>query len=843
LLIVHSAILKYGRFPLYAHSPISTGGILILNELPPEKLRNEFDPKILSCDTTQQLVPSQEIVGQERAVRALKFGINIKERGFNIYVAGVPGSGRKSAVKAFLEDVAKGKPVPSDWCYVNNFNNPFVSKAIRLPAGKGKQLRKDMKAFIEDVRRALPKAFESEDYANRRDSLVKSIEEKRNKLFAQLNERAQKQGFLLRPTPAGIITIPIIQGKPISDQEFLALPQKAKTEIQKRSEDLNTEMRAAMRQIMGLEKEAGDKITKLNEDVTNFSIGHLVEALLEKYGEFSDVKTYLEEVRNNILENINIFIGEPATPQTPVPIPVPWLRELPFRQFEVNVIVDNSDLKGAPVVLELNPTYQNLFGLVEKEAQFGVLSTDFTLIRPGSLHKANGGYLVLVAEDLLTNALSYDALKKALMNQRLVIEDIAEKLGYVTTKGLRPDAIPLDVKVVLIGGPELYQELYMLDVEFKELFKVKAEFDTVMDCTDKNIEKYAAGICAVCEREKLKHLEASALTQLLSYSSRLAEDQNKLSTRFGEVSDVVREAGYYAAQDKSQFITAKHVKKALDEKFYRSNLIQEKVREYIQKNIILIDTEGEAVGQINGLSVMSAGDFEFGAPSRLTASIGLGKEGVLDIQREAKLGGPIHTKGVLILGGYLTDKYARDKPLSLSARVAFEQSYGMVEGDSASSTELYALISALSGVPIKQNFAVTGSVNQKGEVQAIGGVNEKIEGYFEVCKAKGLNGKQGVLIPESNAQNLVLKPEVVDAVKAGKFHIYPVKNIDEGIEMLTGVKAGARTKNGTFEEGSINYRVDKRLKAMASELKEYPETETRKKKEDSEEEPETVEED
>lgn len=807
-----------------------------MNELPPEKLRNEFDIKTLSCETTKELTPSQEIIGQERAVKALKFGINIKERGFNIYVAGVPGSGRKGTVKAFLEDVAKDKPVPSDWCYVNNFNNPFVSKAIKLPAGRGKELRKDMKTFIEDVRRALPKAFDSEDYANRRDSVIKGVEEKRNKLLAQLNERAQKQGFLLRPTPAGIITIPIMQGKPIGDQEFLALPQKTKDQIQKRGEDLNTEMRTAMRQVMGLEKEAGDKIIKLNQDVTNYAIGHLVDALLEKYGEFHDVKTYLEEVRNNILENISIFVSEPTAPQTPIPIPVPWLKELPFRQYEVNVIVDNSDLKGAPVVLELNPTYQNLFGAVEKEAQFGVLTTDFTLIRGGSLHKANGGYLVLPAEDLLINPLSYDALKKALMNERLRIEEIAEKLGYVTTKGLRPDPIPLDIKVVLIGGSEIYQQLYMLDIEFKELFKVKAEFDTVMQCTDKNVEKYAASICGVCEREKLKHLEASALGQLLTYSCRLADDQSKLSTRFGQVADVVREASYYATQDKSEFIMGKHVKKAIDERFYRSNLVQEKIREYIERNVILIDTSGAAVGQINGLSVMSVGDFEFGAPSRLTASIGLGREGVIDLQREAKLGGPIHTKGVLILSGYLTDKYAQDKPLSLTARIAFEQSYGMVEGDSASSTELYALISALSGVPIKQNFAVTGSVNQKGEVQAIGGVNEKIEGYFEVCKAKRLNGNEGVLIPESNAQNLVLKPEVVDAVKAGKFHIYPVKTIDEGIEMLTGAKAGTRRKDGTFEEGTINYKVDKRLRAMANELREYPETAHGKKKGDSDEE-------
>jgi lon-related putative ATP-dependent protease len=585
-----------------------------------------------------------------------------------------------------------------------------------------------------------------------------------------------------------------------------------------------------------LEKEATEKVAGLNKEVTLFAIGHLVDTLVETYGEVPDVKTYLDEVRNDILENIIQFVKEPETPQTP--IPVPWIKELPFRKYEVNVVVDNSALKGAPVVLELNPTYQNLFGLVEKEAQFGVLTTDFTLIRGGSLHRANGGYLVLPAEDLLVNPLSYDALKKALMNERLAIEEIAEKLGYVTTKGLRPDPIPLDTKVILIGGSEVYQQLYVLDVEFRELFKVKAEFDTTMDRTNKNIEKYAASICGVCEREKLKHLDASGLAELIAYSSRLAEDQKKISTRFGDIADIIREAAYYAAHDKSEFTSAKHVKKAIDERFYRSSLIQEKIREMIERNVILINTDGESVGQVNGLSVMSVGDFMFGAPSRVTASVGLGKDGIIDIQREAKMGGPIHTKGVLILSGYLTEKFTQDKPLNLSCRLVFEQSYGMVEGDSASSTELYATLSALSGVPIKQHFAVTGSVNQKGEVQAIGGVNEKIEGYFEVCKAKGLNGKQAVLIPESNVTNLMLKEEVVQVVKQGKFHIYPVRTIDQGIEMLTGIKAGVRGKDGTFEEGTIYQRVDKRLAAMAEKLKEIQEgpAKEKKKRENREEE-------
>ncbi|WXG44336.1 MAG: ATP-binding protein [Promethearchaeati archaeon SRVP18_Atabeyarchaeia-1] len=792
----------------------------MLNELPPEKLRNDVKPQTFSCESTEELTPSEEIVGQERAVRALKFGLNIKERGFNIYVAGVPGSGRKTAVKAFLEEMAKRKPVPSDWCYVNNFSNPFTSRAIKLPPGRGKEFKKDMKSFVESVRTILPKAFESEDYATRRDAVIKSVEEKREQLLEQLNAKAQQAGFALRTTQIGIVTVPVVKGKPLSDEEFMALPPQAKEEIRKRSDDLTSQLRLAFIQVRSLEKEAGEKVEELNKEVTIFAIGHLVDSLVEKYGEVPDVKTYLDEVRNDILENIVQFLKEPETPQTPVP--VPWMKELPFRKYEVNVIVDNSALKGAPVILELNPTYQNLFGLVEKEAQFGVLTTDFTLIRGGSFHKANGGYLVLPAEDLLINPLSYDAIKKALMNERLSIEEIAEKLGYVTTKGLRPAPIPLDAKVILIGGSEIYQQLYMLDAEFKELFKVKAEFDTTMDRSDKNMEKYAASICGVCEREKLRHLDVSGLSQLIAYSSRLAEDQKKLSTRFGDIADIIREASYYATQDKSEYISEKHVKKAMDERFYRSSLVQEKIREMIERNVILINTDGESVGQVNGLSVMSMGDFMFGAPSRVTASVGLGKEGIVDIQREAKMGGPIHTKGVLILSGYLMDKFTQDKPLSLSSHLVFEQSYGMVEGDSASSTELYAILSALSGAPIKQHFAVTGSVNQKGEVQAIGGVNEKIEGYFEVCKAKGLNGKQSVLIPESNADNLMLKEEVVQAVKQGKFHIYPVKTIDQGIEMLTGVKAGTRGKDGTFEAGTICYRVDKRLAAMAEKLKEAP---------------------
>jgi lon-related putative ATP-dependent protease len=792
------------------------------NELSFEKLRTVCDPKLLmDCETTKDISPLEGIIGQDRAVRALSFGLDIKERGFNIYVAGYPGTGRTSAVKDFLEEIAKTKSVPQDWCYVNNFSNSYEPNAISLPPGKGRDFQKDMMDFINEARRALPKTFESEEYAIKKDATIKIIEQERKKLVAQLNQRVQQQGFILQSTPIGLLTIPVVKGKPLSEEEFMNLDPQVKDEIQKRKEKLSTDLRTAMRRLKGLEAKINEELKKLNHDVALYAIGHLVANLTEKYEELPEVVAYLEQIRDDVLENFVQFIKEPKAP--PVPFPVPWMKELPFRKYEVNLIVDNSDLEGAPVVIELNPTHQNLFGRIEKEAQFGVLTTDFTMIRGGSMHKANGGYLVLPVEELIRNLFSWESLKTALMSERITVEEAGERLGFITTKGLRPEPIPLSVKLILIGNPLLYHMLYMSDRDFKELFKVKADFDIYMDRTKENMQKYAAFICTFCRKEKLKHLDASAVARVIEYGSRLAADQTKLSTRFADIADIIREANFYASQEKVKYVTRNHVRKAIEEKLYRSNLIQEKIQEMIKRAVLLIDTEGEAPGQVNGLSVMSLGDFAFGRPSRVTASIGLGREGVIDIEREAKLGGRIHSKGVMILSGYMTEKYAQDKPLSLSARLVFEQSYEEVEGDSASSTEVYAVLSALSGLPIKQGIAVTGSVNQKGEVQAIGGVNQKIEGFFEVCKAKGLTGQQGVIIPKSNIQNLMLKDEVVDAVKAGNFHIYPVKTIDEGIEVLTGVKAGLKRSDRTFDERTVNYRVDKRLKEMADKLREFPE--------------------
>jgi lon-related putative ATP-dependent protease len=801
----------------------------LVNQLPVEKLRNVCDANFLPCESTKDLVPLSEIIGQERAVRALKFGLGIKDHGFNVFVAGNPGTGRKTAVKNFVEAQAKTQPVPPDWCYVNNFGNQYEPKAIKLPAGKGKEFREDLKNFIENVKTALPKAFESDDYIARREATIKGLENQRKQLIDELSSKAQREGFVIQTTPIGILLIPVLDGKPLSEEEMLALPQKTKDKINEKREKLETEFRNTLRQLIDMERKIHEALKKLNKEVALYALGNQVESLKEKYQATSEVTTYLKEVENDILDNLQQFIRRGESEQQ-FPFPMPWLKEEPYKKYEVNLVIDNSNITGAPVVVETNPTYHNLLGRTEKEAQFGALTTDFSMIRAGAIHRANGGYLIVPVEDLLRNPLSYDGLKRDIRDAKMSIEEPEERYGFLSVKTLKPQPIPLTAKVILIGTPYLYQLMFSLDPDFQELFKIKAEFDSTMPRTDEMVKQYGAFVCGLCDRECLKHLDGSGLAKLVEFSSRIIEDQYKLSTQFSAIADIIRESNYYATQDNAEFITGANVKKAIEEKIYRSKLIQEKIQEMITRGFFLIDTVDQKVGQVNGLSVMGLGDFAFGMPSRVTVSIGLGREGVMDIERESKMGGPIHTKGVLILSGYINDKYARDKPLSLSARLVFEQNYEGVEGDSASSTELYSILSSLSGLPIKQYLAVTGSVNQKGEVQAIGGVNEKIEGFFEVCKAKGLTGEQGVMIPDSNVQNLMLKEEVVDAVKAGKFNVYSVKTIDEGIEVLTGAKAGQRRADGTYEEGTVNYLVDKQLREMAEKLKEYLGAQSQQKK-------------
>jgi lon-related putative ATP-dependent protease len=792
----------------------------LARELSYEEATIRLPDGVITC-TSAEMPPLAEIIGQEQAVRALRFGLKTRGRGFNVYVAGMPGTGRKTAISTFLEEMARGMPVPHDWCYVYNFRDPMRPKALRLPPGVGRELKGDMENFVSEARKALTTAFESQEYARRREEIVEAVQKESSELAEELDRLARREGFILQRSPIGFVMIPVMEGRPVSEQEFGLLPPALRKEIQSRREALEEKIRAFLSQLREAERKVDNAVRELNRRVAIFAMEPLLKPLMDKYASLEEVKEYLREVQSDILENLPIILGR-GKEQQRLPIQMPEIIEDPTERYRVNLIVDNSALKGAPVVMELNPTYQNLFGKIEKEARFGILITDYTMIRGGSAHRANGGFLVVPVEDLLANPLSWEGLKRAMMNSSLEIEEIPERLGFWTAKSLRPEPIPFDAKVILIGSPWLYHLLYVLDKDFKELFKVKAEFDTTMERNEENIRKYASFICTLCRKEGLKHLDPSGIAAVIDYSSRLASDKRKLSTLFANVSDIIREANFYASEEGAEYISRRHVERALEERVYRSSLIQRKIEEMIARGIILIDTEGEAVGQVNGLSVVDLGDYSFGRPNRVTATVGLGREGVIDIEREARLGGPIHTKGVLILSGFLNERYARHKPLSLSARLVFEQSYSGVEGDSASSAELYAILSALSGVPIRQCLAVTGSVNQKGEVQAIGGVNEKIEGFYQVCKVKGLNGRQGVIIPESNVQNLVLRDEVVEAIRAGKFHIYPVRTIDEGIEILTGLRAGERRPDGTFEEGTINYLVQRRLEEMAEAIKEYP---------------------
>ncbi|MFH1485554.1 MAG: ATP-binding protein [Chloroflexota bacterium] len=791
----------------------------MISELPATKLRAVCDPSSLGFSVTSELQPMPGIIGQARAIKALRFGLGMKNRGFNVYVAGVPGTGRTTAIKSFLEEEAKTKPVPPDWCYVNNFRDGYCPKALKLPPGNGKEFQADIKRLVEETGNAVPKAFDGEQYTAKKEEIAGEFSKKREELFTQLGDKAQAEGFTLQNTPMGLMIVAVADGKPFTEQDFMSLTPEARQELIRKREGLEGELKDVLKQLRLVEREVSDRLRDLDREVALSVIGPPIGELTEKYRELPEVVGYLSELQDDMLNNIAQF--RPETEAQATPVPMPWLKELAFRKYQVNVVVDNSELKGAPVVMEFNPTYNNLFGRMEKESQFGAYVTDFTLIHGGSLHSANGGYLVVQADDLLTNPFSYDGLKRALRDGKIVIEEFGERLGFIVIKGLKPDPIPLDAKIIVVGNPYLYRVLYALDDDFRELFKVRADFDTRMARTDENIKSYLGSLCLLCGREGLKHLDAEATAGILDYSSRLAEDQEKLSTRFSEIADLMREASYHASLDGGSLVTAAHVQKALGEKIYRSNLVQERIGEMIANGTLMIDSDGDVVGQVNGLSVTGSGDFTFGIPSRVTASLGLGREGIIDIEREVKLGGPIHSKGVMIISGYLVNRYAHDKPLTLSTRLVFEQSYSEVEGDSASSTELYAILSRLSNLPLKHGIAVTGSVDQRGEVQAIGGVNEKIEGFFGVCRAKGLNGKQGVMIPASNVRNLMLKEEVVEAVKQGKFHIYPVSTVDEGIEVLTGVKAGKQRKDGTFEANSVNWRVDKRLIEMARELKDF----------------------
>lgn len=787
----------------------------MISKLTGNEIHNACDPKSLNCKSSAESKAQRTIFGQERAVHAMRFGLDIRDQGFNIFAAGVSGTGRTTAVERFLESIAAEKPTPSDWCYVHNFEDSYRPHAIRLPVGKAHEFQKDLDGFYKSIVENIRAAFEGENYAEQREASIGAFQKKKEQIFKELGKVAKDKGFGLQMAAMGIMTIPLKDGKPLSEEEFLILEGGEREQISQKQGQLQEQIEAAVRQTRDIDREAQAALEELDQQVAHFVLHHLVESLEEKYQDIPEVVAHLEAIHHDVLENLSQFKAEPKREEKPLPFPAP--KKPQTNKYQANVLVDNSKVTGTPVVLEMNPTYSNLFGRIEQEAYMGALVTDFTLIRGGSLHQANGGYLVLPAEDVVRNPYTWESLKRSLRNREISIEQPVERPVF-TTKSLRPEPIPLEVKVILIGRPDTYQLLLALDDDFRELFKVKADFDSQMDRDEERIQEYISFVCTLCENENLRHVDRYGLARIVEHGSRLADQQNKLSTKFGELADVIREASYYAGKEAAGLITAEHIEKTIQERYYRASLIRDRMRERMADGTIKIEVDGEKIGQVNGLSVLQLGDLPFGQPGRITASIGLGKRGVVNVEREANMSGPVHTKGVLILSGYLTQKFAQNKPLSLNAHIAFEQSYGGVDGDSASSTELYAILSALSDVPIKQGIAVTGSVNQKGEVQAIGSVNEKIEGFFEVCKLKGLTGEQGVMIPASNVKNLMLKQEVLAAVEKGRFHIWSVETIEDGIQVLTGEPAGERTRDGVFEPGSIFDRVDRRLDQIAEAM-------------------------
>lgn len=779
-----------------------------------EKLRRVCDYTEFEFESTEEVAPLEGLLGQERAYRALNFGLSIPNPGYNIYISGPAGTGKTSFARELLSAQAKEQPVPPDWCYLYNFRNPDQPRAISLPPGKGREFRHDVEQLIEALRRELPKVFNGEEYERLKNNILDELYQKTAELYEELEQYAAAEGFALNKTSSGLVSIPVIDGKTVSQEEFENLDQETKDAIQARSRKLQEKMNEGMRQYREHERQTKMRIAELDRKVGLLSVAPYVQELKEKYRDNPKIVSYLDEVQEDIVENVENFLDRDDH-NNPLIMLRRLNRQTAFIKYRVNLLVDNSETAGAPVVFETNPTFANLFGSIEYEGEFGVLATDFTKIKKGALHAANGGYLVLQATDVFKNYWVWDALKRTLKNREIVIENLMKNMNLGGPVSLQPEPIPLDVKVILIGEPLLYQLLYHYDPDFPKLFKIKADFDLETERSRENVFKYAAFISSVCHRENLPHFDRTAVAKIIEYSSRLVDDQEKLSVHFNKISELIYEAAAWATRAGSRLVTAAHVDKAVAEKNLRSNLIEQRIQELILDGTIMIDTTGWVVGQVNGLAVYDLGDHRFGRPSRITAKTFMGGKGVINIERETRLSGQIHDKGVLTLSGYLGGQYALDKPLTLSASLGFEQLYGGIEGDSASSAELFALLSSLADLPIYQGIAVTGSVNQRGEIQPVGGINQKIEGFFRICLARGLTGDQGVIIPYQNVRNLMLDEDVIGAVKAKQFHIYPIRHVDEGIEILTGVKAGQRGKDGSFPKGTVHYRVDQRLREWA----------------------------
>ena len=780
------------------------------HELSYKELKNVCNPNIFNFETTADITDNDLIYGQERGIKALEFGLSINSKGYNLYLEGPAGVGKTMYTRKYVGELASKQKTPDDWCYLYNFDDPNEPVSVSLSAGTGKEFKEAMDSFITDIRKYLKKTFSNEDFEKEKSLIRQGYDEKKDKLLANLNKQCLKFGFQVKSAQNGIYMMPVLNGKAIEEDEFENLDEETKKEFEDKSNIVQEYIVQAIGQIKLIDKEADKRIDEWQSNIALLTINAYINPIRASFKKYKKIVTFLDNVKKDILKNLNYFINEKdvePTPQNPKPEDTkPWLN------YRVNLFIDNSNLEGAPVIMDTNYIYHNLFGKLEYENQFGMLKTDFTMIKPGLLHKANGGYIILQAQDLLANQMCYDALKKALLVKELSIENNMEQRSYMVMISLKPEPIPLNVKVLLLGDSEIYHTLLALDPDFRKLFKIKAEFEEDAPRNEENINKLAKFVHNYAEREGCLPLDKEAMAKVVEFTSRITEDKEKLSTHFSEIGEVISEASTWAKLSRKKVITSDFIDKTLAERIDRIKKYDEKYSEMIKDNTLLINTEGYETGVINGLTVMTIGDFTFGKPSRITANTYMGKTGIVNIEREVEISGPSHSKGVLILSGYLGEKFAQDFPLSLTASLCFEQLYNGVDGDSASSTEAYAILSSLSGIPINQSLAVTGSVNQKGFIQPIGGVNEKIEGFYKTCLTKGLNYEQGVVIPIQNVRNLHLSDEVIQAVKEGKFHIYAVSTIDEGIEILTGVPAGKKNSSGKFPAGTINYLVYEKLK-------------------------------
>jgi lon-related putative ATP-dependent protease len=779
-------------------------------ELKAADLRCICDPKVFKFKNTSQLKPLEEVIGQQRAVQALEFGLNMNHSGYNIFVTGLEGTGKSTIVKDYVTKHARSRPKPNDWCLVNNFKDEFRPRAVEVPNGKAVLLSRKMNRFIQALQKDLPAIFESEPYLKRLSAIKDRYAGKQNRLFQKIESYALKNSIQIVRTDEEFDMVPVVGGEPLTAEEFTNLSNGQKAEIEENIRQIQSRIEIASVAVDKLNNALHAEVEELVDEVTRSVVQSRLEKIRSEFKKTASILAHLDAVEQDIIENVNFFMpAEESSPGEENIFVLPQKSKL--YRYQINPLTDHGALKGAPVIFESNPTYHNVMGRIEKRAQMGTVTTDFSMVQTGSLLEANGGFLIMDIESVMMNPYVWEALKRALQNKSIQIEDIAEEAGFGTVS-LRPEAIPLKVKVILLGSYEAFEELQNYDLRFNKTFKVRADFDYEVEKTPDTVQQYAQFIARVCAEENLLAFTPKGVATIVEYGEKYVSDRDKLSVRFGPLLGVLKEADYWARKNRARYVTDKYVVKAFNEYRFRYNLYEEKTHDSYQDETIMIDVDGDVVGQVNALAVYQIGNFSFGRPVRITAETFMGKEGLINIEREAKLSGSTHDKGVLILSGYMGRTFAQNYPLNLSISIAFEQSYGSIDGDSASSTELYAILSSLSGIPLKQGIAVTGSVNQKGKIQAIGGVNHKIEGFYEMCKTKGFTGKQGVMIPHTNQKNLMLSKEVINAVKKRQFHVYQVSTIEEGIEILTGVPAGQADADGNFPQGSIYGAVQQKLK-------------------------------